>query len=318
VISSFTSQFVSSARQALLVAGLLLTGTVALAQALPEPYRELNNNLANNAVSAVEVFSAGKIVATGNFTYDNPDTPDVTFSTFKLPGSYQFSDATNSVRLFVEGYLGYFKLDQDLNETDPTWGSLDVQSGTATLGVGVGCDLNDWLTITPRMQFAYSHVELHLRGNPPPPINSIIASWGADALTLLPSLDLIAHRRLGLWDVAFNTRYTYIRSLGLHDTSSLISIDSETHLWRNEISTRFHTPRKTLGLPLDYGALFARHDLTGQLRQSGFVSYFYEARLTIFSPLPKKLRPLTGAALTGATYFNGPLSGYSIGVSLDF
>ncbi len=58
-------------------------------------HSHLEQHLANDAVSAIEVFSAGNTIATGTFNYDNTGTPDVEFSTFKLPLSYAFGSPTN-------------------------------------------------------------------------------------------------------------------------------------------------------------------------------------------------------------------------------
>jgi hypothetical protein len=157
-----------------------------------------------------------------------------------------------------------------------------------------------------------------LDGTPPPPYDTILASWRADALAFLPSLELRAHHTWGRWDVLFSSHYSYIRVVGIDDTSALIKLDSETHLWRNEVSTRFHSPWRTFGLPLDFGALFARHDVGGQIRQSDFVTHFYEARGTVYWKLPARFEPVSEVSFSGAYYFYGPLSGYSIGLSLGF
>ena len=296
----------------------LFAGITAQGQIDAAAYRSLNNDLANNAVAAVEVFSAGNSVSAGSFHYDNTASPDVDFSTLKLPLSHHFGSSSNSVRPFLEGYLGYFELEQGLSLSNPDWGSLKVRSGTLTAGGGIDWDISEWLTATPRMQFAYSHVQFKLDGALPPPLDVLLESWKADALTVLPSLELKAHRTWGRWDVALASRYTYLRVLGLHDTSPLIELDSETHVWRNELSGRFHSPWKTLGLPLDFGGLIARHDVAGQVRQSDFVEHFYEVRATIYGKLPKKYHPVTEVSLSGAHYFNGPLTGYSIGLGLGF
>jgi hypothetical protein len=307
--------------QLFLVGGLLLllSASVGRAQTVtPTEARQINNDVANNAVAAVEIFSAGKMVATGKFEYDSLDRPDLEFSTLKLPLSHTFGSPTNSVRPFLEGYLGYFDLSEQINAQNVGWGVLEVESGTITFGGGVELDLRDWLTLVPRLQFAYSHVEMDHKGMPPPPFDVLLASWRADALTILPSLELRAHRRWGRWDVLAASHYSYLRVVGIDDTSSVIELDSETHVWRNELSTRFHSPWKTLGLPLDFGALFARHDIAGQLRQSKVITHFYEVRGTVFVPLAARVGPVSEVSLSGAYYFNDPFSGYSLGLSLGF
>ena len=83
-----------------------LATTAAAAQSIADSIRTLNNNLANDAVSAIEVFSAGNTIATSTFNYDNTGTPDVEFSTFKLPLSYAFGSPTNRFRPLVGAYVG--------------------------------------------------------------------------------------------------------------------------------------------------------------------------------------------------------------------
>jgi hypothetical protein len=304
-----------------LLCGLMLLASAVAARAqtvTAAQAREINNDVANNAVAAIEIFSAGKMVATGQFEYESPDRPDLEFSTFKLPGSLMFGSPSNSVRPFLEGYLGYFDLSEQVNEQNVGWGVLEVQSGTVTFGGGVELDLTDWLMLVPRLQFAYSHVEMQHKGTPPPPFDTILMSWRADALTTLPSLELRAHQRWGRWGVLASSHYSYLRVVGIDDTSEFIKLDSETHVWRNEISTRYHSPWRTLGMPLDFGALFARHDIAGQLRQSKVITHFYEVRGTVFAPLVKRVGPVSEVSFSGAYYFNEPFSGYSLGLSLAF
>jgi len=65
-------------------------------------------------------------------------------------------------------------------------------------------------------------------------------------------------------------------------------------------------------------AAIARHDLWGQIRRSDFVEHFYAARLGITLLLPPWERPVRELDFSAAYYFQGPLTGYSFGVSLDF
>jgi hypothetical protein len=106
--------------------------------------------------------------------------------------------------------------------------------------------------------------------------------------------------------------------LGLADTSPLIDLDSASQVWRNEVSARYRSPWILLSLPVDLFSLFARYDLGGQIRRSDFVEHFYEARLGVNLFVPKWANPVREVSLSGAYYFAGPLTGYSIGFALDF
>ncbi len=298
----------------------LCLATTAAAQGIADNIRTVNNNLANDAVSAIEVFSAGNTIATGTFNYDNTDTPDVEFSTFKLPLSYAFGSPTNRFRPLVGAYVGYFDLSQDVTFLGPPTGKLGVRSWTATVGGGVEWRVNDWLSVTPRLMLAYSHVWEDYDRDVPigAPTPDIFFDWEADALTLLPSLEVNAARTFDRWKLGVNSRYTFIRVLGLHDTSPLIDLDSASQVWRNEVSARYQSPWRLLSMPLDFFSLFARYDLGGQIRSADFVEHFYEARLGVSFFVPQWVKPVRELSLSGAYYFEGPLTGYSIGFDLDF
>jgi hypothetical protein len=280
----------------------------------------LNNNVANDAVSAVEVFSAGNTVAAGSFRYDNPGPSDVKFNTFKLPLSHKFGSPTNGFRPLIESYLGYFDLKQDIYSFGPPTGELRVQSWTGTVGGGVDWRINDWLSLVPRFMLAYSHVWQTIDRDVPPsdPTSGLLQDWNANALSLLPSLELKAKWTLGRWDLGFDSRYTYIRVLGLNDNSALINLNSDSDVWRNEVSAHFQSSWTIFAMPLGFYTSFARHDLAGQIRHSDFVEHFYEARVGFTVLVPTWAKPVRDLDVSAAYYFEGPLSGYSLGLGLDF
>ena len=301
--------------------GVIFLGLAsAQAQFDPNQIQQLNNNLANDAVSAVEVFSAGNTIAGGAFKYDNPGESDVAFDTYKLPASYQFGSPTDRFRPFVGAYAGYFDLKQDVAGFGPPTGQLRVQSWTATAGGGVEWRVNDWLSISPRLMVAYSHAWQNYNRDVPPddPTAGLLVDWEANALTLLPAIEAKAAWTLGRWELGINSRYTYLRVLGLSDNSPLIDLDSESQVWRNEVTARYRSPWNFFSLPVSPYAAFARHDLGGQIRRSDFVEHFYEARLGTTFLLPDLIRPIRELDFSGAYYFQGPLTGYSIGLALDF
>jgi hypothetical protein len=305
--------------------GLALLATVCgwagvNAQLNPAVTRKLNNDLANDAVSAVEVFSAANTIATGNFDYDNPGPDDVRFKTYKLPFTHEFGSATNDLRFFLEGHLGYFDLKQAVTGFGPPPGQIRIRSLTATGGGGMTWRINDWLSTAPRLLFAYSHAWHQFERNAPPgdPFANALPDWRVEALTVLPSVEINIARAFERWDLGVHSRYTYLRALGLHNNSSFIDLDSESHVWRNEITASYRSPWTVFNLPLRPFGLFARHDLAGQIRRSDFVEHFYEARLGLGVSMPSGLKPVTEASVSFAYYFEGPFTGYSIGFDLAF
>jgi len=108
----------------------------AWGQITPDTLKRLNSDLVNEAVSAVEIFSAADTVATGSFQYDNAGSDDPEFSTYQLPLGHHFGAATNLVRPFLEGYLGYFQLQEDVAGLGPPVGKYEIQSFAVTAGGG--------------------------------------------------------------------------------------------------------------------------------------------------------------------------------------
>jgi len=305
-----------------LISGLLLVVVFGCATALAQsgPIQEFNNNLANDAVSAVEVFSAANIIATGSFQYDNPGEEDVEFYTYKLPASYKFGSPTNRFRPFIGAYVGYFDLKQDVTGFGPPTGNLRVQSWTGTAGGGVEWRINDWLSVSPGLMLAYSHAWQNFDRAVPPtdPTAGLLVEWEANALTLLPSIEANAAWTFGRWELGVNSRYTYIRVFGLSDNSPLIDLDSESQVWRNEISARYRSPWELFTMPVGVFSTFSRHDLAGQIQHSDFVEHFYEARLGMTFLLPHWAKPVSELEFSGAYYFEGPFTGYSLGLALSF
>ncbi|HAM70988.1 MAG TPA: hypothetical protein DCM86_05035 [Verrucomicrobiales bacterium] len=302
------------------MAWVCLAFGVASAQVPAEAIRRLNNTLANDAVTTVEVFSAANTIGTGSFKYDNPGPDDVRFETYKLPLSHTFGAPTNSLRPVVEGYLGYFDLKEGLNTLAPPEGALRIRSITTTAGGGFDWQVNRWLSASPRLLLAYSHAWQRLARLAPPgdPVAALLPDWEADAMTLIPSIQLAGGWSCGRWDLGVTARYTYLRSFGLHDNSPLIEIRSESHVWRNELSASYRSDWRLWGSSLRPFWGFARHDLGGRVRDAGFVRDFYEARMGLGFSTPGWLHPVRELALTGAYYFEGPLTGTSFGVSAEF
>ena len=288
------------------------------AQASDDRIRNFNNHLANDAVSAIEVFSAGDTIATGDFHYDNANSPDADFSTYKLPFSHTFGSESNRLRPLIEGYLGYFDLSEDVTALGPPTGTLKVRSFTATLGGGVAWKVWDWLSVSPRMLVGYSHVwqEFDRNARAGDPFADLIFDWKGNALTLLPSLHVRPHCTIGRWDLGVSSTFTYLHVIGLHVNSPYISLGSDSQVWRNEISASYRSPWSLWHLPLRPFAAFARYDLGGAIRDAGFAEHFYEARLGLGVGVPKSLKPVEEVYVSGAYYFSGPFTGYSIGVGL--
>ncbi len=303
-----------------IVGAILCLVSSADAQLPPSVAYQINNDLANDAVSAIEIFSAANTVATGVFKYDNAGPDDVEFQTYKLPLDHSFGPTNSALRPFVEGYLGYFDLRQRITSFGFPPGEIKIKSLTATAGGGATWQITDWLATSPRLLLAYSHAWHHFDRNalPGDPFATALPDWRLDALTLLPSLEVKLKHSLRRWDFGANSRYTYSHVFGLNGTSVYIDLDSESHVWRNEVTFSYRSPLNVLGQSVRPFGLFARHDVAGQIRRSGFVAHFYEARLGIGLELPARLKPIREASLNFAYYFQSAFSGYSIGLDFNF
>ncbi|MFO1477244.1 MAG: hypothetical protein U1F98_11395 [Verrucomicrobiota bacterium] len=299
--------------------GLALSAVSAPAQT-PGWVRDLNNNLANDAVSAVEVFSAETMVAGGSFRYDNARVPDVTWSTYKIPFEHTFGESTNVLRPFIEVDLGYFNLNQDTAVGTNTVGQLNVSSLTGTLGGGIRWKPLDWLTVSPGLAAAYSHVWQNFSRYVPPgnPLADALGDWEANAFTLLPAIEVALTRSWDRWDFTVNSHFTYLWVVGLHDTSSLIDIGSTSEIWKTGLKSTYHSDLRLFEMPVSFSGGFSVYELYGRLADANFVDHFYEARIGTGVQLPKPILGVQHLVLSGAYYFYSSFSGYSFGLSVDF
>ncbi len=294
--------------------------TASLAQPDPVAVQNLNNQIAKSGATLLDVFSSANTIAAGDFHYDNPGPDDVDFSTFKLPLDYKFGSPTNGLRPLVEGYYGYFKLNEDVTELGPPNGEFSIRGYTLSAGGGVEWKVCNWLYLTPRLMLAYSHLWQDYNRPVPPsdPTANIIENWHADVLTISPSLEARGVWSAGRWDFQLKSRYTFLQLLDLHDNNSYINLHSSSQVWKNEVGVSYRSSWAIFRLPLRPFAQFARYDLAGDVTTDEFVDFFYEARAGIGIGMPHAVKPLSELVLSGAYYWEGPLTGYSIGVALSF
>lgn len=285
--------------------------------------QELNDNLADQAASAIEVFSAGQTVSAGTFHFDNQGFPDVNFQTFKLPWAHTFGDEKATIRPLLEAYAGYFDLSQGIDVISEPAGFLHIRSATGTVGGGGILRLTDWLTVSPRLGLAYSHIWQNFNPNDTSPGSAgsiaagLIDNYQADVLTILPSAQVDALFPIGRWRLGASSKFTYLHLIGLYVTTPDIDIGSYSEVWRNELSALFAPDVRLFGMPLELTSLFARDDLYGQLAASDFVNHFYEARCGADLLTGDHLKPLSKVGLSGAYYFGGAFDGWSLGLTLD-
>lgn len=294
--------------------------TAAQAQIDPVLVQDFNNRIANASATVLEVFSSANTISTGDFHYDNPGPDDVDFSTFKLPLDYKFGAATNRLRPLIEGYYGYFKLTEDVTGLGPPTGVFRIHGHTVSAGGGVEWRVADGLDLTPRLLLAYSHLrqDYHRDSLPGDPYANIIANWHADLLTLSPSLEARGSWSWDRWDFQMKSRYTFLQLFDSHDNSGYIELNSQTHVWKNEVGVSYRSTWAIFQLPLRPFAQFARYDLHGDIIQTELVDFFYEARFGVGVTMPRVLAPISEVVLSSAYYFQGPLTGCSVGVSLSF
>ncbi len=294
--------------------------TTLKAQPDPSGVQELNNQIARSGATVLDVFSSANTISAGDFHFDNPGPDDVDFSTFKLPADYKFGDETNHFRPFVEGYYGYFKLNEDVTGLGPPKGEFSIRGYTFSAGGGVEWKVCNWLYLAPRLMLAYSHLWQDYNRDVPPtdPTANLIDNWHADILTVSPSLEARGAWTVGRWDFQVRSRYTFLQLYDLHNNSSYINLDSSSQVWENQAEVSYRAPWAILHFPLRPFAQFARYDLAGDITEIDFVDFFYEARAGIGITLPHALKPLREVVISGAYYWEGPLTGYSIGLSLKF
>lgn len=292
-----------------------------------DPVREVNNALANQAVSIIEAFSATNSVATGSFHYFNENQPPSRFDTYRLPLRYYVDDEGHDFRLFFGGALGYFELNQR-EEWGPAipLGDLKIDCVSALAGPGFDWYPLRWLRVTPHAAFFYSYERF--RFSPSGPVGESIArivpNWGSHDVGVAPSLEMRTQWWAGPVEYGLSARFTSIFARSLGGDGETPYIRPESYVWRNEVYARYHTPWEIGACPVIWGAAFARHDLAGDVRNSGFLNHFYEVRSSLALRTEQALASVDSLSwlreveFSAAYYFGERFSGISVGVSADF
>lgn len=305
----------------------LLPALIAIAGVSPaQSIGQTTLTIANQAVSAIEVFSASDSVATGSFRYDNDGTPDALFSTYRLPLRRYFAESDAAFRPFLFGSIGYFKMTQEQRVGATRLGELREECFTTALGAGADWAAADWLTLTPRLPVSYAFARQRFEpdGGPGGAAAALFPDWQSHVLALTPSLELKTRRRTGAFEYGVGTRGTYVRAKGIADDSDFQDIHTESVVWRTEVYARHYTPWSVQGCPVVLSSAFARHDLFGDMRHADFLNHFYEVRAGVGFHTAEALGSVRSLSwlhqveLSAAYYFGERFSGVSVGISSDF
>lgn len=288
--------------------------------------QRMNNTVANQAVSAIEVFSASDSVATGSFRYDNDGSPAALFSTYRLPLRHYFAEETAVVRPFLFGALGYFGMTQEQRAGTLRLGELREECLTASLGVGADWSVTDWLMVTPRLpvSYAFARQRFDADSGPGGAAAWLFPDWRSHVVAMNPSLELKTRWRQGAFEYGVGSRGTYVWAKGVADDSDFLDIETESFVWRNEVYMRHYTPWSLEGCPVVLSSAFARHDLSGDMRHADFLNHFYEVRAGVAFRTAEALSAVDSLSwlheveLSAAYYFGERFSGVSVGVSADF
>lgn len=284
-----------------------------------------------DAFQLLSLIGAAPGISAARFSVDDPasDYGDYELDVIKLPLRHEFDAAAWGRPLFTELTLGWTRADQTLglaiNSPDVTEADVGIDTLTALAGVGVSFPVSESLVIRPIANLGYSRIT-------------------DDATTRGPDAALLEEAAQGiLFDVEIES-LLYGAALELEYANSFandVSMDARIryqHLW-DEVQS---ASDPALESSQDFGAFTARVEADGptsarafgrDLRWIGFSSvtwlpgdqtddlgfdWFAELGGGIELVDREVVRGVEGVSLRGSVLAGNNVTGWTLGVSLEF
>ena len=309
---------------------LLLLGVCGVrpgpAQTLPPDLAAKFDAYVSQSINAMVLFTSERAISSGTYTLkgrggDN----DAKFTVPKLTIYHEFAGQNPRAAVpFVEAGLSRFSLKEEVNRFGLPADVAQFHTLTVTAGGGVKVRLAEGLRLSPGFAAGYSHVEQGYEFKNPesialrPFIDGVLVNWDADAYSLRPSLQLDYTKTLGRVRLDAASKYIFLFTDLIHASSPAVSVASQTHLWRNQVSGLVDSGWKPAGQPLFLGLSLSRYDLSGKSPEALGLKTYYELRGDVFAKLTRRILRLEELGLTASWFFGGRLAGWRAGLYYDF
>ncbi|NDC39251.1 MAG: hypothetical protein EBZ48_14600 [Proteobacteria bacterium] len=315
-------------RLGLWVMGVLLAwGAASGAMAQSEPLLDDANDRANQAVSAVTLFTSQDTLSSGLFKFRPSNESSTEFRVTRLPYSHSFEPLSNGIVPEVSAVYGFSKLTQSPQLPAEAEGIDDFSRvSTNSIGVGGGLTIPAWVdgfSVAPRFFFAWSHLKRRYDFNNSysqgtlKPFDEDFFNTYVDVLVYTPSVELKYDQRMfGATEVSVHCRYSQLFNDSVRTKSSVIDISSATGLLQSEIEAMVPTEVNLYGRDMKVHPFLGRSDIYGAARAGLGFSYFHEVGLDLVFTKPTDTSIFKDLSVGFSYSFGDSFDGWRLGVGL--
>lgn len=285
------------------------------------------NNRANQAVSAVTLFTSQDTLSSGLFKFRSSGEGNSEFRVTRLPYSHSFEPLANGMIPEISAVYGYSKLTQSPQMHAGAEG-IDDFSRVSTHSIGVGGGLKmpalvDGFSVTPRLFFAWSHLKRRYDFNNTysqatfKPYDDDFFNTYVDVLVYTPSVELNYEWKM-CTDATFSahTRYSELFNDSVSTKSSVIDISSATGLLQSEIEAMLPTHSSVYGRDIKVHPFLGRSDIYGDARAGLGFSYFHEVGVDLVFSKPNDNSIFKDISLGASYSFGDDFDGWRLGIGL--
>jgi hypothetical protein len=306
------------------LAGLGLA-TATEAQTVPPGALEQLDRLIGNRVETLSILGTQSGASGGTYASDvNDSLVDV----FKITGRGDLSsprpigDSSVGWNLVLEGGIGHVTTDNRFRTNVLAGNESSIETFSASLGGGVRFTFLERFSIAPTFGLIYSHTENEFTARTEAgravlsAFDGTLVNWDADLITLVPAIEGRYRQPLGPVTIEITSLYKYFDTRPIHRSTEVLSFESHSQWWRNELDVDLRLPLYVFGRQLRTGVYFARSELMDGLEQSFRSDHLYDTGARFVVDLVGALWKVEWIGLGGSYFWSDNFSGWSIGIDI--
>ena len=284
-------------------------------------------------VQGLTGFAALPGVSAANFTIqaEDPGISDVQASKIVLPLTYEFSDTRIfGYPLYTELTLGYFHADQQIDDFlsgVPAQAGVDsnVDTFSAVGGIGLTFDLDQHTTLRPLVLIGYSYISQDSKFSGPGGQILDAASDGFlfnlhENVALTGGAVELEHRRDVGSDLKLtgNIRYNQLFAETFQASDDLLETSGTFGVLTAFARLDGPLPFQAFGRDLRWITFASNSTLTGTSSRSIGFDYFFELGGGLEVVDDQVIRGIEGVSLQASALLGDRVTGWSVGVQLEF
>lgn len=282
-----------------------------------------------NAFQSLMIFGSMPGISTAHFSVDDDGSDDFTINPFKLPLSHDFDPVWGTVRPYAELTLGYLtaKEKQHLNLVPPesTTVKADFTSYSALAGAGVSIPVSEHTVLRPIFLLGYAHVsdDAKVRGPYSDELSEAASDFlfdvDIDSYQVGAALQVEYQRPLANdINLAANARYNYLYSDVYNASDSVLETNDDFGVFTARAEFDGPTGQTVFGRDLRWIGFLAGTYLPGSQSDALGFDSFVEIGGGLEFVDPNVIQGIEGVSLRASGIVGDNVSGWSVGVELEF